>query len=403
MTNKNLFQNVRGKASASRGLIFQRRPSASSAAPSSSFISVRTQKQIPKAVLDFFRKDPRTGESFHAEDKLFHAQVAMHEIDEGCRLLSRAGRHEDARYLSRFAKRMHFSQRIELLRLRLDEAKVHELDAERVGNAHKLRNNQAGAVQLKLGAHPVAAITQAGIGYKNRNEDACLLMSAKRVIALADGMGGHVGGDIASGIAIDFFEHAVAQGEAIDEAIAFANRAILARTRADERLGGMHPMGCTFAAVQLQGKLLKIAHVGDTKVLLMRNHRIHFQTQDHTQGQQLLMEGLVDIPTAFELNHILNRCLGMDVMRVQRDVSVTSLMLEAGDRVLIATDGLTDNFFNSRFRLDELETAFNGGSVMQSATTLMENCLSRMNKAVLPDGRPAKCDNVTLAMMEFAG
>lgn len=402
MTNKNLFQNTRGKASSEGGLIFRGSRPKSPSAPARSFVSVRPPATLPEAALKYFKKDPRSGEAFSPDEKRLNAQVAMHELDEGCRLLHRAGRHQDAEFLARFSKRLHFNQRLELLRLRLEEISAPALGPEKVAHAHKVRNNQWGALQTSLGEHPAVAITQQGIGYKDRNEDAFLIMQQRKIAALADGMGGHVGGEIASGIAVDFFEYGVEQGMEIDEAIAFANRAILARTRIDERLGGMHPMGCTFAAARIEKNLLKIAHVGDTKALVFRKGKIHFQTQDHTQGQQLLSEGLVDVRTAFELNHILNRCLGMDVMRAQRDVSVTSLLLEPGDRILLATDGLTDNYFDTRFRLDELEKHCLGGGLLQCATSLMESCLARMNETRLPDGRPAKCDNITLALIEFA-
>lgn len=401
MTNKNLLHNTRGSTSPEGKFVPRSLRKKTPKAPLESFVSVRSQKQIPSSVLEFFKQDPRTGQAFSAEEKLLNAQVCMHEIDEGCRLLSRAEKPEDARFLGQFSHRLHLNQRLELLRQKLEDSAVTELSTERISQAHKARNDQCGAVQMRLGPHPALAVTQIGVGYKNRNEDAFLLMPQKKVMALADGMGGHVGGNIASGIAIDFFEYGVSQGMEIDEAIAFANQAILARSKSDEHLNGMRSMGCTFAAFQILGNVLKIAHVGDTKVLLLRGGAVYFETQDHTQGQQLLQEGLIDCLTAFELNHILNRCLGIDSMRAKRDVSVTGLEIKVGDRILIATDGLTDNFFDGQFKLDEIARFCREGSLLQCANSLMETCLSRMAKNGLPDGRSAKCDNVTLGLAEF--
>jgi PPM family protein phosphatase len=407
MTNKSLLHHSRGSTSFESPFIHQytwskksSRSRKSTLPPIQPFISVRSEKQIPPSVLDFFKIDPRTHQPYTLEEKIFNSQVFMHEIDEGTRLLLRANKLEEAKILNDFSNKMHFANRLDLLRKLLEDPAVTSLPPEHIQRLHKARNNQWGAIKTQFGSNKAIAVTETGIGYKERNEDAYLVMEQSKVMAFADGMGGHVAGHIASCIAIDFFEYGVTKGMEIDNAIAFANEAILSRSKNDEKLGGMHPMGCTFAAVQLKNSLLKIAHVGDTKVMVLRNGGIHFETQDHTQGQQLLKEGFVDYKTAFELNHILNRCLGTDYIRAKRDVAVTSLLLKPGDRVLIATDGLTDNFFSEDFRLEDLAKLSSQGSLLQAANLLMDSCLSRMLASSLPDGRPAKSDNVSLGMLE---
>jgi len=269
--------------------------------------------------------------------------------------------------------------------------------------ALKARNNQFGAAKTNLGAHPAVAVTEVGIDYKPRNEDAFLMMPQQKTLALADGMGGHVAGHIASGVAVDFFEEGIRQGMDIENAIVFANEAIMTRAHNDPKLAGMHPMGCTFAAVQVRHTMLKVAHVGDTKVIVLRSGKILFESFDHTQGQELLREGLIDSSTALELNHILNRCIGLDSMRPDRDVETSTLTLAPGDRVLIATDGVTDNFFDGKLRLDELAELASNGSLTQAAELIVDQCQERMRRGKLADGRRSKCDNLSLAMFEFRG
>lgn len=366
-------------------------------------VTVRGPDKIPVSVLNYFKVDPRSQRPIPAEEKIFLSQVLMHEIDEGLRLLRRMGREEEARAIGNFSNGMHLTQRLELLRGLIDQPECEALEPERMRGALKARHNQFGAAKTNIGPHPAVAVSEVGIDYKPRNEDAFLMMPEHKVMALADGMGGHVAGHVASGIAVDFFESAIHRGHDLENAIVFANDAILTRARSDSRLGGMHPMGCTFAAVQIRHTLLKTAHVGDTKVMVVHDGDILFETMDHTQGQELLREELVDEATALELNHILNRCIGLDSMRPNRDVETSTVTLMPGDRILLATDGVTDNFFDKRLSLEELAELACSGSLTQAAELIVEECQQRMRLGNLPDGRRAKCDNLSLALVEFRG
>lgn len=366
-------------------------------------ITVRNQDEIPQSVLDFFKIDPRTQTPYTGPERLFFSKVFVHEIDEGIRILLRAKRLQEAKAIGDFSNKIHLTHRLDQLRKILEEIEINPILPERVHRSHKARNNQWGALKTRFGHHPALALTELGVGYKECNEDAYLLLNQNKILALADGMGGHVGGNIASGIAIDFFEHGIGLGMELEQAISYANDAVLVRSKSDPRLGGMHPMGCTFAAIQLKHSLLRVCHVGDTKVLVVRDGEILFQSQDHTQGQQLLGEGLVDNATAFELNHILNRCLGLDTMQPQRDVASHAMNLEPGDRVLLLTDGITDNFFDSQFGLTSLGEIIGQGSLSQAADLLIDKCHELMVNPQLPNGRPSKPDNISVAMLEYRG
>jgi serine/threonine protein phosphatase PrpC len=74
-----------------------------------------------------------------------------------------------------------------------------------------------------------------------------------------------------------------------------------------------------------------------------------------------------------------------------------------GDRVLLATDGVTDNFFDETLCLEELAQLASTGSLTQAAELIVDQCQQRMRLGNLPDGRRAKCDNLSLAMLEFRG
>ncbi len=403
MTQKDLSRTPKETLLSKRHVVqSHRRKKISSPAPTS-HILVRAQEEIPQSVLDFFQADPRTGQAYREEERLFFSQVLMHEIDEGIRTLLRAKRFHESKAIGDFSNKIHLTNRLDHIRRVLEEIEVNSLPPERVHGSYKARNNQWGAIKTRIGNHPALAMTEMGVGYKECNEDAYLLMGPQKILALADGMGGHAGGNIASGVAIDFFEFAIGQGMELESAISFANDAIIVRSKSDPRLGGMHPMGCTFAAVQLKNGNVKVCHVGDTKVLVVREGKIIFQSEDHTQGQQLLSEGLVDHTTAFELNHILNRCLGLDAMQPQRDVACTVLDLLSNDRVFIFTDGITDNFFDDHFNLPGLAEILMQGSLNQAADLLLDQCHQLMVNPQLPNGRPSKPDNIALAMLEYRG
>ncbi|HKX12334.1 MAG TPA: hypothetical protein VJP40_04205, partial [bacterium] len=242
---------------------------------------MRPPEEVPPQVQEFFRLDPRTRAAYRPEESLFLSQVLLHEIDEGVRLLKRLGRRQEAATIANFSNALHLSQRLELMRTLLNRPDLEDLEPERIRGSHKARNNQIGATKATLGRHAAVAVTDAGIDYKPRNEDGFLMMAEHKVVGLTDGMGGHVSGHIAAGIAIDFFEAGVQRSMELEEAVTYANEAILARAHSDPRLSGMHPMGCTFAAVQIKHTRLKTAHVGDTKILVIRGGEILFQTLDH--------------------------------------------------------------------------------------------------------------------------
>ena len=155
------------------------------------------------------------------------------------------------------------------------------------------------------------------------------------VVAVADGMGGHAAGEVASAIAIS-------SSTSLEEATAIArveaaNAAVVAAAAANIDRAGMGTT-LTLAILWPDGRL-EIGHVGDSRAYLLRNGRLTQLTIDHTFVRELIAQGRLN-PEEAETHprrHMLTRTIGM------KDVRVDSLdiHLMAGDRVLLCSDGLT--------------------------------------------------------------
>ncbi len=364
-------------------------------------VQVREPQKIPKKIRDFFRIDLKTGLPLSTEKRIFLSQVLMHEFDEGARLLQKAGRHEIADFVKSNHPQMHLSNQLRLLRDTLEEKSISETAPEEVRGGNKIRNNQTGRISGKSKNGIYFGFSSEGVLYKGRNEDALLVDPDQEFIAVLDGMGGHRGGNIASGVMTDFIEYGLHHGMNSEQALCFANEAILQRARNDAKLGGLYPMGTTLVCAEIQGNKLKTIHVGDSKLLVIRQGKIVFETQDHTNGQCLYREGLVDLDTAHFLNHILSRNLGSDPILPNRDLEKNTFLLKTGDRVLLASDGITDNFYSEKFTLEELAQIVSGESLESCAQKVKDLCLQRMKEGKLASGYRAKPDNISLALYQY--
>jgi protein phosphatase len=170
------------------------------------------------------------------------------------------------------------------------------------------------------------------------NEDAYLVDGGIGLIAVADGMGGHQAGEVASSTALEALRAAVNSGEALREAIVAANDAVFEKSGADEGLRGM---GTTLTAgTMAAGGTLLIGHVGDSRAYLVRGGALEQVTSDHSVVAELVEAGELTEEQA-ELDprrSMITRALGVEP---GVDVDVIPLRLRAGDRVLLCSDGLT--------------------------------------------------------------
>jgi PPM family protein phosphatase len=173
---------------------------------------------------------------------------------------------------------------------------------------------------------------------RSGNEDAYLVDEGIGLIAVADGMGGHQAGEVASSTALEALRTAVTGGEALREAIVFANDAVWEKSGADEGLRGM---GTTLTAgTMAAGGTLLIGHVGDSRAYLLRDGGLEQVTSDHSVVAELIEAGELTQEQA-ELDprrSMITRALGVEP---GIDVDVIPLQLRPGDRVLLCSDGLT--------------------------------------------------------------
>ncbi|GGI02915.1 protein phosphatase [Egicoccus halophilus] len=175
------------------------------------------------------------------------------------------------------------------------------------------------------------------------NEDSYLV--AESVFAVADGMGGHLAGEIASAKALEPVEALDGKvfADAGDAETAL-RRAVVAANDVVSQLAEDEPayrgMGTTLTAAMIEGRRLHLAHVGDSRAYLWRGGRFEQLTDDHTLVQHLIDEGQITKQEAAShpQRSIITRAIG-----VAREVEVDSITIdvEPGDQVLLCSDGLT--------------------------------------------------------------
>ncbi len=154
------------------------------------------------------------------------------------------------------------------------------------------------------------------------------------LVGVADGMGGHVGGEVASRLAIEAASNA---DGGVVERVKAANGAVVARALDDPELVGM---GTTLTLAEIEDASCEIAHVGDSRAYLYRDGELRQITTDHSLIAELLAAGRIteDDAATHPQRSVVTRALGMArAVRVDRFHEE----LRPGDRLLICSDGLT--------------------------------------------------------------
>lgn len=189
-----------------------------------------------------------------------------------------------------------------------------------------------------------AAATDVGRMRKN-NEDSYL--SSKPVAAVADGMGGHSAGEVASAIAIEElaalrdrgpWENETAATDDLKQAILRANRRIREMAARDRKLNGM---GTTLVALLEDGDMVHVANVGDSRGYLLRQGELSQVTVDHSLVQELVDDGRLSPEDAerHPQRSVITRALGIDP---EVEFDLFTYKLQVGDRLLLCSDGLSD-------------------------------------------------------------
>ena len=199
------------------------------------------------------------------------------------------------------------------------------------------------------------------------NQDAFLVANDLGLWIIADGMGGHAGGDVASRITIEAIHGYIAAraGRAstsktdeiaslLRSAVAYANEAVLAHAKANPEFTGM---GTTVVLVFLPAStspLAWVAHAGDSRAYLIRNQQISALTRDHTVLEEQIQQGLLpeSTPASHPDGRRLTRGVGVN-STIETDISTVELQL--GDEVILFSDGL-NKMLNDEQILDTLVT-----------------------------------------------
>lgn len=234
---------------------------------------------------------------------------------------------------------------------------------------------------------------------RNSNQDAYAVDNEHQLWIVADGMGGHVGGDIASRLAVDSVLQTVKlraedwdrvetshEGEhVLVEAVETANHSIRAYAMEHPTYYGM---GTTIVVLKMFAHLpgmAIVAHAGDSRAYRIRDHELAILTRDHSMVQEQIDLGLLRPEEAehHPLRHILTKALGIEP-RVQP--AVQTFTVQPTDRFLLCTDGLTK-------MLDDLDIA----KIIETTCAKGEAlCQALISEANARGGE----DNITVVLIE---
>jgi serine/threonine protein phosphatase PrpC len=210
----------------------------------------------------------------------------------------------------------------------------------------------------------VGATTDTG-RVREANEDSFLVEAP--LFAVADGMGGHLAGDVASRTAVETITTRAEQDSPGDTGslarlVREANHEIWKKAQSDASL---HGMGTTCTLAMLDNASLHIAHVGDSRAYLLRDGDLSQITEDHTLVGRMVREGKLRPEEAerHPQRSIVTRALGVDS---DVEVDTQTIELREGDRILLCSDGLT-----SMVDQDSIAEVLNDRADPQDASELL--------------------------------
>jgi serine/threonine protein phosphatase PrpC len=197
------------------------------------------------------------------------------------------------------------------------------------------------------------------VGRKRKhNEDAYLVDAERGLFVVADGMGGHAAGEVASRITVESMQEFIAEGLDVTESSwpfgqgtgrtpSVGNRLTAAVERANEKVmravasrPELKGMGTTVVAALINGERATLVHVGDSRAYLFRDGELRRLTDDHSWVQEQVNAGILseDEAKAHPLKNVVTRALGGSP---HVSVDLIEVPLRPGDRYLLCSDGLT--------------------------------------------------------------
>lgn len=235
---------------------------------------------------------------------------------------------------------------------------------------------------------------------RSHNEDSFAIDPEHHLYVIADGMGGHSYGEVASRIAVAAIVEFVQKSADEDATLPFELDPGLSRhtnvLRAAIRLGhervlrairqdsALHGMGTTVVGMLIEGGKAAICHVGDSRAYRFREGRLDLLTQDHTWVNEQVVAGLLSEQDArvHPLKNVVTRALGGDS---ELQVDVRELSVEPGDLYLLCSDGLTTMLSDEEI----LERLKQGASLDETCRRLIEDANAR-----------GGLDNVSVVLLE---
>ena len=185
---------------------------------------------------------------------------------------------------------------------------------------------------------------------RKRNEDCCYANPATGLFIVADGMGGHPAGEVASKLAVETLRELLETAEVIKNTQQLPQRIEQALQQTSQtiiRAGQKHPqwlgMGTTAAVVMITEGQAFIANVGDSRIYLLHNGELRQCSIDHNPTEPVLCHG-----TVLNLSNILTQALGIEQ---PLEPCLRQFSLQAGDRLLLCTDGLNNMLSDADIRL----------------------------------------------------
>jgi protein phosphatase len=243
------------------------------------------------------------------------------------------------------------------------------------------------------------------VGRKRKgNEDSLFVNPEQNLFVVADGMGGHAAGEVASQIAVDSINEFVCltggdeeitwpfgldesisyDGNRLKTAIRYANKKVLEATKERSEYEGM---ATTVAAVLVDGDTANLGHVGDSRIYLHRNGETSLLTNDHSWVNEQVVSGVISADQArtHPLRNVVTRALGG---KVDLLVDMQAHKMQAGDILLLCSDGLTT-------MLPDEEIT----QILEEAAGDVERAASELVAAANAHGGE---DNITVLLIKFS-
>jgi protein phosphatase len=228
-------------------------------------------------------------------------------------------------------------------------------------------------------------LTHAGLR-RELNEDTYYADGDLGVWLVADGMGGHEYGEVASALARDVIVRELRDGTPLAQAIRIADEEIIATSR---RRSDALPMGTTVVAARVRGDRFEVAWVGDSRVYLWRDGQLLQLSQDHSYVQELIASGALTHEQARSHPHrnVVTQALGVTDPR-NLNVETMTGDLRPGMQLLLCSDGLTEE-------VDDREIA----RILALADCSAQECTETLVAAALDGGGS---DNITVVLLRRA-